>query len=324
MFVGLYNDIIFLMRIIVFIIIAVVAIIFMPYIIKFITSMIYKLIKIFGYAKSYIKPKDIKFDEFSDIDEFNLKEEKTNREMQHEYEVLEQVYNESFDRSYDETDNSLDIMDIIEAQKNVEKAKKDLYNFKMLDSVQVKDQISSEGAHLANIKKNQQNFEIELFKKWSKEIFKCIKLGKEEDLKIVEKVMTHEMYNKLLQQIRRFKKDGLEFITEDLIIKETRIIDYSKINSKEEVRVLIKAKMKEYILKKDTQQVIRGSYKKSYEKKIVMTFLKNNVKEEEGFITNCPNCGAETAEVEFGKCRYCDTIIFPIRYNWTLIKFETI
>ena len=60
-----------------------------------------------------------------------------------------------------------------------------------------------------------------------------------------------------------------------------------------------------------------------YDKDIVMTFLKRNVKEKEGIISNCPNCGAETQLTELGKCRYCNTLLFPIRYNWTLIKFET-
>ena len=25
-----------------------------------------------------------------------------------------------------------------------------------------------------------------------------------------------------------------------------------------------------------------------------------------------------------GKCRYCNTLVVPIRYNWTLTKFETL
>ena len=55
-----------------------------------------------------------------------------------------------------------------------------------------------------------------------------------------------------------------------------------------------------------------------------MTFLKQNKEEQEGFIANCPNCGAETTSLEFGNCTYCNTLVFPIRYNWTLVKTETI
>ena len=89
-------------------------------------------------------------------------------------------------------------------------------------------------------------------------------------------------------------------------------------------KILVEAKMKEYILNTTTKMVIRGSDKKLYDKKIVMTFSKRNLHAKEGFVTNCPNCNAESTQVEFGKCKYCDTLVFPIRYNWTLVKFETI
>ena len=55
-----------------------------------------------------------------------------------------------------------------------------------------------------------------------------------------------------------------------------------------------------------------------------MTFLKHNVENPQGFISNCPNCGSQLAQTELGKCVYCNTLVFPINYNWTLIKFETI
>ena len=71
-------------------------------------------------------------------------------------------------------------------------------------------------------------------------------------------------------------------------------------------------------------QVIRGSKDKIYKKSVIMTFLKKNIEEGEGIIHNCPNCGSEVQQTEFGKCPYCRTLIVPIRYNWTLIKFETV
>ena len=48
----------------------------------------------------------------------------------------------------------------------------------------------------------------------------------------------------------------------------------------------------------------------------------------------CPNCNHKLGFFDLfpvfsyiflgGKCRYCSTLIFPIRYNWTLTKFETL
>ena len=82
--------------------------------------------------------------------------------------------------------------------------------------------------------------------------------------------------------------------------------------------------MKEYIIRKSNNEILKGNNKKIYNKKIIMSFIKQNREDTEGIIRNCPNCGAEVSQTEFGKCRYCSTLIFPIRYNWTLTKFETL
>lgn len=324
MFTNIYNDFMFLLQIMVFAVLSIIAIIVVPYIIRFIISRMFNLNRILGNGKINRKQDNINFDEFDDIQEVKEQEKINKQEMQYEYEVLERVYEKTLDRISSNKSESLDIGDIIEAQKEVEKAKKDLYNFKVLDSVKVTNENNPEGEYIVAIKENQKNFDVELFKNWAMQIFKCIKLGSEEELKIIEKLMTHQMYSKLLQQTKKLKEDGLEFITEDLIIKEVRFVDYAKTTYKEEIKILVEAKMKEYIRDITTKKVLRGSNKKFYDKKIVMTFLKRNLYENEGFMTNCPNCGAETIQIEFGKCKYCDTLIFPIRYNWTLIKFETI
>lgn len=118
-------------------------------------------------------------------------------------------------------------------------------------------------------------------------------------------------------------KDGLAFITEDLIIENCKIYDYGKRLENEEVKVLIDAKMKEYIIKKSDNSIIRGDKDNYHSKRISLTFIKQNNNKLEGLIHNCPNCGAEVSQTEFGKCPYCHTLLFPIRYNWTLTKFET-
>ena len=252
----------------------------------------------------------INFDEFDDIDEIKKQEKKAKENMEFEYNVLKRVADEAADREQD-------------VDKAIEEAKRHLYNFKVLDSVEVGEKKVVEGNSITALKENGNNFDTELFKKWSKQIFQCIKSGKEEQLKIVKHFITEEMYDKLIYQQKRFEQDGLDFVTEDLIIEECKLLDYSKGMSKEEIKIFITAKMKEYIIQKDTKRVIRGNKQTLYKKKIVMTFLKRDIEDKEGVIKNCPNCGAETIQTEFGKCRYCSTLLFPIRYNWTLIDFET-
>lgn len=273
--------------------------------------------KVIEYMKENKKNKNINFNEFDVIDKIKQQEEKDEEQMQIELEVLKEVRSEAYREQRAGTISSS------EADRRVKEAKRHLKNFRILDSVEVEGKKIHEDVTISALQENGNNFDTELFKKWSKEIFKCIKAGTEE-LKIVKNFLTEEMYARLVYQIEQFEDDGLDFVTEDLIIEECKIFDYAKGLSKEEIKIFIKAKMREYILKKSTNEVIRGNPKIFNEKKFVMTFLKQNIEQEEGLvIKNCPNCGAENTQVEFGKCRYCSTLIFPVRYNWTLSKFET-
>lgn len=324
MFTGIYNFVYTLLYGIGFIVIVIGAILLTPYIMQFITTLIHIIIAKTNHIEFNKNKEDIEFDEFADIEKVIKQEEKDKKEIRYHNEVLGKVYNDTFIESHNKYKNFLDIEAIIEAQSNIEEAKKDLYDFRRLDSVKIKNGKKPEGAYIRDIKANQKEFDAELFKNWSMQIFKCIKIGNKEELEILKKVMTSQLYNNLTFQMKEFKKDGLKFVTEDLMIKEVSLVDYAKGMSKEEIKVFIKAKMREYIVEEDNGNIIRGNKKKVLERKVVMTFLKQNKEDEEGFITNCPNCGAETAQVEFGKCAYCDTLVFPIRYNWTLTKFETI
>ena len=295
-------------------------IIIVPYLMKFIASKMYRIPKIITSIKMSKRQKNINFDEFSDIENVYNQEQKYRENLEHEYTVLEKIYRDSF---RDENNDGI-IDNIHEVNDNIKEAKENLYNFKVLDSVKVKKQKIVEGAKLDDIKQNQKDFDLELFKNWSMQIFSLIKIGNEKELEVIKKVMTNQMYNNFVEQLKEFENDGLKFITEDLNIKDVSLYDYRKAMSKEEIQILVTAKMKEYIIDKNTDTVLRGNRKKSYEKKVLMTFLKQNKEDEEGFITNCPNCSAATTQVQFGKCEYCGTLVFPIRYNWTLIKFETI
>ena len=275
--------------------------------------------------------KNIKFDEFDDLEEVKKAEEKERKEMEYEYDVLSNVYSNTYNNSirkyqHDSDDGELSALGILwsasEANKETEKARKDLADFRLLDSVDYGKEDVTEGNQISALRENGNNFETDLFKKWSLEIFKCIKSKNEEVLEAVKNFMTEELYSKLLYQRKQFAKDGLEFITEDIRIQKCVLYDYSRSMSKEELKVRIDVAMKEYIIRKSDDTVVRGDREKSYNKNIIMTFTKRNVEGYEGLLHNCPNCGAEVSQTEFGRCSHCNTLIFPIRYNWTLTNYE--
>lgn len=291
------------------------------------------IMKFIFYSETKKDDKNIKFDEFDDVEKVKEQEKKEKIQMQHEADVLDYVYSDAYTKSFEKNMHKdtpaaaspfYAVKAHFDAMGDVEKAKKDLYNFKVIDSVEVEKDKLTEGQHVNRLRENGINFDVELFKKWSSQIFGCIKAGEEEQLKIVKNFISEELYGRFQRQESQFAKDGLKFITDDMLIEKCILYDYSKSMDKEEIKILIEASMKEYIIQMSDNQVIRGSKDKIYKKSVIMTFLKKNIEEGEGIIHNCPNCGSEVQQTEFGKCPYCRTLIVPIRYNWTLIKFETV
>lgn len=313
--------------------------IFIIIILIYIISRIIK--KIIGHIRYKNERKQFDFDEFDTIEKIKNQDKRAKEEIEYESEVLEKVYRDTYsesiseankydNRNYNNDNDKLDLKDIYnefnahrDAQEAVEKAKRDLYNFKILDAVEVEEEDIKEGNPINALKENGHNFDVRLFKKWTRQIFGCIKSGSNEALEIAKNFMSEELYDKLSYQRKEFARDGLEFVTENLLIEKCSIYDYYKGMSKEEILILINATMVEYIINKNTNEIIRGDKNKECNKNILMTFSKQNIERDEGIIHNCPNCGAEVVKTELGKCRYCSTLLIPIRYNWTLTKFET-
>lgn len=183
-----------------------------------------------------------------------------------------------------------------------------------------------ESLPISEIMKDNKCFDAELFKKWSKNIFLYLQLGNEKELKQIKHSIDEGLIERRVQSLSDFERDNLELKREGLLVEEVKILDYSKWLDKSQIKVYIKARLKEYIINKETQKVIRGNKRKLYERNFIMTFQKNDSDEDEqeGFINNCSSCGATITDIEFGKCQYCGSLVNPIRYNWKLIKNEVL
>lgn len=181
-----------------------------------------------------------------------------------------------------------------------------------------------EGVPVSGILDDEQTFDAELFKKWSKNIFTYLQLGNEKDLERIKQSVNEELIDKRIRVLQDFEEDNLELKREDLLVEEIKIYDYSRGLGKAQIQICIKSRFKEYVMKKDTGRVVVGSKRKVCMKNYLLTFQKQAGKEKEGFISNCPSCGATYADTEFGVCQYCGGLVNPIRYNWKLIKYEII
>ena len=181
-----------------------------------------------------------------------------------------------------------------------------------------------ESVPITSILEEDNSFDAELFKKWSRNIFTYLQLGKEEDLRQIKASISDEFFDRRMQLLRDFERDNIELKRDDLLIEELKIFDYSKWMDKAQIKIYIKARLREYIINKETQEVLRGNSRKSSERGFILTFQKKDTNKQVGFVNNCPSCGASIADTEFGTCQYCGSLVNPIRYNWTLIKYEVL
>lgn len=207
---------------------------------------------------------------------------------------------------------------------DTEKLERFVQGERILSSVKVKKEEIHEAEPIQRLKAIRVDFNVDLFKEWSKAVFLMTQVGKEEELTVATEIFADPIYNNLIRQIKEFKRDGIEYIKDDVMVDEVKIFDYSKSTDTEKIKVYINAKMKEYIVKLDTREVIRGDTRIDNNKHYVMTFQKKSFGLQEGFMRNCPNCGGAIEQVEFGKCMYCKALIIPIRYNWVLTGIEAV
>lgn len=245
------------------------------------------------------------FNEFDDIEKIEQKDLER-EQLENEWQKIE----ESYAVKYSILDSDI--------------AEKDMKSIKIMDALKVDEEEIKDGSAISAILKEENKFDVDLFKKWCVNIFEYMQLGQEKELEQIKSSLEEDLYNRKINQLKNFKKDHLELRREDIVIEEIKILDYAKWSDKEEIQVFIETKMKEYIINKDTNKILRGNNEKINEKSFIMTFRKKDGEKQVGFVRNCQNCGAAIEDTEFDRCSYCGSLVNPIRYNWKLIKFNVV
>ena len=72
--------------------------------------------------------------------------------------------------------------------------------------------------------------------------------------------------------LKDFERDNLELRREDLLIEEIKILDYSKWMDKAQIKIFIKSRLKEYIINKETQEIIKGNTRRANERGFIWIF----------------------------------------------------
>jgi len=145
-----------------------------------------------------------------------------------------------------------------------------------------------------------------------------------EDLNDVRHFINNNIYDDLQQKIDILKKQNKRQMYDEINVKNTNIINRRIENDKEIIDLEIISRYMDYIINKDTGDLITGDDTRRIEKKNILTFEKKIDTKEIGIIRKCPGCGASISVNTSGQCDYCDTIFNQEDYDYVLTKITII
>ncbi len=178
------------------------------------------------------------------------------------------------------------------------------------------------------IKENDELFNEEKFKSWSKDIF--IKLQESwmnRNWNTIRAIETTELFEMHQKQLQGYIDNHQINIMERICVKTAEIADFSRTGGNDVITVLLRTKMIDYIIDDRTKEMIRGNSNTEIHSTYKMVFIrktgiKTNLETKKIDAKNCPNCGAPTEITTSGKCEYCGSIINIGEFDWMLSSLE--
>lgn len=177
------------------------------------------------------------------------------------------------------------------------------------------------------IKKYDEDFSKDKFLSWASELFvKMQETWTTGDWNAIRIYETNELYEQHSQQLKGYTDRNLANVMEDISVQSIRLADYNQNGDKEVITIVLKSKMRDYIINKTTGNIVKGDKTIFRYGMYKMEFIrKTGVKTSDSINTvQCPNCGAETQITVSGKCEYCGSILTTGEHNWALSNLERI
>lgn len=139
------------------------------------------------------------------------------------------------------------------------------------------------------------------------------------NLDTIKYLLSDELYNMYVMQLETLKVKNEKNIMKNIKYIDSYIINYTTTNNTETIEQIMVVKCYDYIIRKDTNKVVKGNKNRKKLYKYKLTFQKNVNK-----IQNCPNCGSNISVDTNHKCKYCNAVIVNNEANWVLSKKEMI
>ncbi len=140
---------------------------------------------------------------------------------------------------------------------------------------------------------------------------------------------TDELFNMHNKQLQGFIDNHTTNVMEEICVLETEIADYAGDGVNDVLSVVLKARLKDYVIDDNTRKVVEGDpHREIYMAYLFKMIRKQGVltkaETEATKVTQCPNCGANVSINASGQCDYCGSVITSGQYDWVLASVEVL
>ena len=128
------------------------------------------------------------------------------------------------------------------------------------------------------------------------------------------------MYN---SQLNTLEIKNQVNIMSEITKKDVRILSVKEENNVITIESYLKITCYDYVINKNTNEVLRGVNDRKMEIEYIITLVKDSNSKNNNIVT-CPNCGAEVEMTSRGICKYCDAVLVQKASGYVMSKKECI
>ncbi len=140
---------------------------------------------------------------------------------------------------------------------------------------------------------------------------------------------TDALFNMHHKQLNAYIEQQRTNVVENIAILDSTIVRYEHDGAHDELAVMIRARLNDYVIDDHTKKIIKGNPNRDIYMTYIWTLIrkdtvltKNDLEQYE--VTQCPNCGANVSINASGQCEYCESIISSGDYDWVLSKIKVV
>lgn len=142
------------------------------------------------------------------------------------------------------------------------------------------------------------------------------------DLSDVSHFIGDSLQNELEDKINNLNSQNKRQMYDEINVKDTKIISRNIELDKEVVIVELISRYMDYIIDKNTGDLVSGEDSRRVEKRNILRFEKKLDAKEIGIVRMCRGCGASISVNTSGRCPYCDRIYDQEDYDYVLVSIN--